>query len=241
MATYVPPPDDPTVPLNAQVSIINVLIWIREALKFLAALLLPFANMDAKAGVLVGDDAKRTILSGLFPSWLQNIINKLTDISHEYQQVGTLGHTERNYRTSPPNDFYVTLYDNWRDIGFGLFSALTENVPITQPFFTVVSDTDTGRLENQITQFKDLLTADLITAKPKLLHILAALAALNSISDRVPIPIVQQQVIDKVPVVYLGSVITFKGGTADVIAAKEMEVVTRLEQYRESNIAQPGG
>lgn len=241
MAEYYPLPDQVDDPPPQRTTPGQILWWLRQILQYLVIIVLPFAHWDAKMGVLIGDDAKRRFLEGFVPRWLEDLLNKLTGITHEPQEMGVLGKNERNLTAEGFAPAWVSLYEVVRDMMFSLFQTAVEDVDAVQPLYGVGVDSDTGILRNFWTQKAFRVPPEAKTAKPKLLNVLAQVAALLSIADRVPIPVVHDQYIAKNPVEVGVEVITFAGSIADVEAAKEMEIVTRLDQWRSSVPAKPGG
>jgi hypothetical protein len=62
MATFRPMPQGVDDVPTGRTTPGQILYWLRQILQFFAILVLPFAHYDAKMGVLIADDAKRTFL-----------------------------------------------------------------------------------------------------------------------------------------------------------------------------------
>jgi hypothetical protein len=219
----------------------QILYWLRQILQFLAMIVLPFAHWDAKMGVLIADDAKRTFLEGFEPNWLDELLNKLTGIRHEHMQLGVLARGERNLDDPASGPAWTTIYEVVRDMLFGLFQTVVEDVPVKQPLYFIDFDSDAGQMRNMWLA-EAIPTEDALkVGKPKLLNVLATIASLLTISNKIPHAVVRTSHIDKVPAIIGIDVVGYEGSIADVEAAKEMEIVTRIDQFRSSVPAKPSG
>jgi hypothetical protein len=219
----------------------QVLYWLRQILQYLAVIVLPFAHYDAKMGVLIADDAKRTILEGFEPEWLRELLNKLTGISSEKLGAGVLAYGERNLDNPEAGPVWVPIYEVIRDMLYGLFQTVTEDVPLRSPLYMVEFDDEAGQLRNMWIEEAVPTEDALKVGKPKILNVLASIASLLTISSRIPHAVVRTAYIDKVPAMIGVEVVGYEGSLADVEASKEMEIVTRLDQFRSSVPAKPGG
>jgi hypothetical protein len=219
----------------------QILYWLRQILQFFAILVLPFAHYDAKMGVLIADDAKRTFIEGFEPEWLRELLNKLTGIRNEKLRYGVLASGEINLDSPASGPAWVTVYEILRDMLYGLFQTVTEDVPIRSPLYMVDYDDEARQLRNMWIGEAVPTEDALKVGKPKLLNVLASLVALLTISDKIPYAVTRLTHIDKVPGVIGVETVGYEGSLADIEASKEMEIVTRLDQFRSSVPSKPRG
>src|SRR3972149_6669597 len=91
MATEVEQPSDPEEPLLVTVTVWNILYWLWSVVQFFILIVFPYKDIDAKLGLLVGDDVKRTMTAGWLPGWAANIAAKFGEMQRVRIQDGALG------------------------------------------------------------------------------------------------------------------------------------------------------
>lgn len=241
MAQNLPVPRSPGDLAGRAVPVVNVIEWLFETWKTINGLLGPVASIDAKLSLLIGDDTRRTFIPEIFPEWLQDMIAGVTETNFNPLDGGVLAHNETDSVTGEKH--WVPLYSILRNNLFWLTQSLRDYAEINAPYYHrtpqgILRDGDMfdswstieGSDPNEV-QLSSVVIADAV-------HVMASLAGLLSIADRIPIPAIG-----------LGEIArgtgegspTFHGSIAEIVASQEQETFTRLQRWRQSSMAAPQG
>lgn len=234
MAERISFPDDPSEAPTEVLTLAQGLDWQRILLQIILGIILPIGNIDAKFAKLIGDDAKRSLLESSMPSWLKWIRDHLTSVEDEYLPEGVFAKLEHCYHNEA--DFWMTQYDVVRDLGYGIYGTLHPGGRVERPFYyrTVLVGYTPAFMLNHWAPVARPEDVFLPGPTRDITHMIGAVAGALTIADALPYPHLNVEWLDKPEVTFDTTLISWRGAIADIEASKEIEVQTRLAQWRQS-------
>jgi len=197
--------------------------------------------MDAKLSRLVGDDSDRNVGPSWLPNWIRDFFSDFGELAYHPLDDGALGHNEHDY--SQGADFWRGAYDLYKTYGFNLLRVLSTQRDFLEPYYKrqVEADLTPANMRDDFSADATNVTVGLQTPTGNLIYTLGTLAALMTISDRIPYVHFDVDFLRKLGMQDGADFVTYAGCLADVENSREFEVVTRLEQFREASLGTAGG
>jgi hypothetical protein len=243
MAAYVAQPNIPqeTPVAGARITWTQVLMWLWQVIRFMVLVIFPFKNYDAKIGVLIGDDAKRSMRPEFLPSWGPDLESIFTSISSEKLEKGVLAAQEFDWQAHSLR--WITFYQAVRDLLFALHRDLGFGLEVVSPHIRLDREGELGVGFVDHLHWDKRATLDevvLETPSPNVVHLLATLISMLGVGDRVPYSHLNIETVDKgetsdVPPIRNEATI------ADVIAQRVLEFLTRVDRVVSLGPKSPGG
>lgn len=240
MAGYIQQPTLPDLqpPSGTRVPWAVLMHWLIEVLKFIVLIIFPFKNLDAKAAVLIGNDAKRTMGGGWLPPWAGLIESAFTQVFDEHMDEGVLARNERDFESQQKE--WVPIFRMLKaflsafqkDFGGGM-DAVSWVYRKGQYFSGSLIDA-------QDIYRRKVLDDEVIldTPSPDVVHLLGLIGAMMTVAARIPYPSLNVETIDKGQTSDEPPIRTV-GTLADVIAQKVLEFLTRTDHIVSVRGAKP--
>jgi len=219
---------------------INILDWILEALKEVAPLVIGMNGVDAKLGVLVGNDAKVQISPEFIPDWLEEIVNRTVTVNYRPLNEGCLGFTEVD--TGDNTAHWTGIHRMLAAFLMKLVQATTNEQLIETPFYTKFRDDEHPSTLNGQPFYKyfsqysadanpdDPVLLDASEGKPNMVHMLATIASLLSVAERIPYATLNAAQIAKLSDATPVKPGSWRGSLADVLNGVDLQILTPTDK-----------
>lgn len=243
MAQQLPVPWDPQLPVPTGPQYpINYVEWAITILKSVAPLFDTINQIDAKFGVLIGDDTREVPLSDYLPQGLVDLIAKRsTYVRHPISNGVLSNHELVSDKPDPVTgihpDEWVSIYMMIRNLLWGITKTLHHNPEITQPFFRK-TQTENPLQDGEADCFSYRESANTVTLeqpKPDLVTLLASISSLLSVASDIPYPQLQPFNIHKTVPELNPFNATWNGSLADVVLGQDVELLSRHEVFVQAN------
>lgn len=243
MANRLPVPSanqNPTGP----VWLINILEWLFRVLQELVPLVVGINGVEAKLGVLVGNDAKVAIDESLLPEWVVDLGQRILDIRYKPLNEGCLSFTEVN--TQEQTVEWTGFHRMVAAMVNSLVASVTNEIEFRTPYYSSATDTENPGYVDGVPYYKTISsysstpnpqtpTLDASVPKPNLLHVVASMVALLTLAQRIPYPVLNQSQIAKLDDVSSNPG-TFNGSITDVANAQGTQVLTPTDKITRTHI-----
>lgn len=241
MATWRAMPDVPGAAPTAQLEFGLIFEWIQELLHMVAEIILPIKDIDAKLATLVGDDTKRIVGEHALPSWITGVLTLPLTYEHHMIDYGCLGTREWDYEHDQPE--YVPFFKLMRTMMFNLIQALSYDTDLRTPFFRreLVGRGQDNLYDDAWSNWRVPVPPNELVAPwfpPDVVHLLGSIAGMMTLADSYPLPTFKISYVAKEGV---GEDASWHGSLTEIEAAKELQIVSRIQQYQLTTQSAGGG
>lgn len=220
--------------------LINLLDWIFQILQETVGFLAGVQSINAKLGVLVGNDARLQVDPNLVPDWVEAIVNRVVTTTYRPLNEGCLG-----FREIDTGDNSVQWVGFHRMVNAYLHeatAALSNASVVRTPYYASVVDTEHAASQDGQTVYKvlskystepnpdDPISLDAATPKPNLIHLIATGVALLSMASRIPLATINETQLAKLDdtATEQGS---WHGSITDAIHGEDVSIISDSTKY----------